>query len=191
MSDRLSEQPQMFGERIWLRPIELRDALALAQSTGDDADSVDPGAMVPVGETAFRAWIQSLDESELVWAICRNDEQEAIGTASIRRIDLHHRTAETGMGLLYADDRGIGFGQEVKHLILDFAFNVMGLHAVNCTVDARNVRSQKSVEKSGYGLAGSLTANTALGMGKYADTLIYQLLAADWNALQREKPSTE
>lgn len=191
MSERMNDQPQMYGERIWLRPIELRDALALSQSTGTDTDSVDPGAMVPVGETAFRAWIQSLDETELVWAICRNDEQEAIGTASIRRIDLHHRTAETGMGLLHANDRGIGLGQEVKHLILDFAFNVMGLHAVNCTIDARNIRSQKSVEKSGYRLAGSLTANTPLGLGKYADTLVYQLLAADWIALQRENASTE
>lgn len=191
MRDRSIDQPQMFGERVWLRPIELRDALALAQSTGVDADVVDPAAKIPVGETAFRSWIQALDEAELVWAICRSDEQEAIGTASIRRIDLAHRTAETGMGFLHAEDRGIELGQEVKYLILDYAFTVMGLHAVNCTIDARNVGSQKSVEKSGYRLAGSLTANTALGMGKYADSFIYQILAAEWLAQQGAEGLTE
>ena len=117
-----------------------------------------------------------------MWAICRNDEQEAIGTASIRHIDLQHRTAETGMGLLYESDRGHGFGQEVKSLVLDFAFEVMGIHTLMCTIDSRNERSQRSVERSGYTKAGSLTANIPIGLGQYADTLIYQLLAADWRA---------
>lgn len=179
MTDRRPEQPEMFGERIWLRPIELRDALALSNaSTIEDALGIDP--KVPVSETAFRNWIQSIDESELVWAICRSDEQEAIGTASIRHIDLQHRTAETGMGLLYETDRGKGIGGEVKSLVLDFAFEVMGLHTVMCTIDNRNDRSRRSVEKSGYVKAGSLTANIHIGVGKYADTLIYQLLAEDW-----------
>lgn len=179
MTERKPEQPEMFGERIWLRPIELRDALAIASaSTSEDEFRIEP--KIPVSETAFRHWIQSIDETELVWSICREDEQEAIGTASIRHIDLQHRTAETGMGLLYESDRGKGIGGEVKTLILDFAFEVMGLHTVMCTIDSRNERSRKSVEKSGYTRAGSLTANVPIGLGKYVDTLVYQLLADDW-----------
>lgn len=179
MTERKPEQPEMFGERIWLRPIELRDALALASSS-NSGDSLEIDPKIPVSEIAYRNWIQSLDETELVWAICRTDEQEAIGTASIRHIDLQHRTAETGMGLLYEGDRNQGIGSETKTLILDFAFEVMGLHTVMCTIDSRNVRSKRSVEKSGYTRAGSLTANVSIGLGKYADTEIYQLLAADW-----------
>lgn len=175
-------QPEMFGERIWLRPIEMRDALAIAQSAVFERDPQLPEPVIPVSETAFRNWIASRNENELVWAICRTDEQEAIGTASIRNIDLHARTAETGMGLFSPADRGKGLGQEVKTLILDFAFDVIGLHSLNCTIDSRNVRSQRSVERSGYALAGSLTANIPLGLGQYADTLIYQILAADWRA---------
>lgn len=179
MTEARTDQPEMFGERIWLRPIEPRDALALANaSTLEDGLGIDP--QIPVSETAFRNWVQSLDDTELVWAICRTDEQEAIGTATIRHIDLQHRTAETGMGLLYENDRGKGLGGEVKSLILDFAFEVMGIHTVMCTIDSRNERSRKSVEKSGYTRAGSLTANIHIGLGKYTDTLIYQLLAEDW-----------
>ena len=182
MSDKRGDQPEMFGERIWLRPIEVRDALAISQASVGGPEEVSIEPVIPVSETAFRNEIQSLDDSVLMWAICRNDEQEAIGTASIRHIDLQHRTAETGMGLLYESDRGHGFGQEVKSLVLDFVFEVMGIHTLMCTIDSRNERSQRSVERSGYTKAGSLTANIPIGLGQYADTLIYQLLAADWRA---------
>ncbi len=182
MTDNTLDQPQMFGERIWLRPIELRDALVIAESTHEVDPDWAPAPNPPVSETAFRNWVQSLDETELVWAVCRSDQQEAIGTASIRNIDLRHRVAETGMGLLYPDDRGKGIGNEIKELILDFAFDVMGLHTVRCTIDSRNERSQKSVEKSGYTRAGVLTADIQAGMGEYADTIVYQLLASEWRA---------
>ncbi len=180
MSERRADQPEMFGERIWLRPIEVRDALAISQASAGGPDEISIEPVIPVSETAFRNWVQSIDESELVWAICRTDEQDAIGTASIRHIDLQHRTAETGMGFLYEADRGRGYGQEVKALVLDFAFEVIGLHTLMCTIDSRNLRSQRSVERSGYKRAGSLTANIPIGLGQYADTLIYQLMADDW-----------
>ncbi len=180
MTNSYLHQPEMFGERIWLRPIEPRDALVLSETSLEvDADWA-PRPNPPVSETAFRNWITSLELTQLVWAVCRTDQQEAIGTASLRNIDLAHRTAETGMGLLYPQDRGIGLGQEIKTLVLDFAFDVMGIHAVKCTIDSRNIRSQRSVEKSGYTRVGVLTADVPLGLGQYADTLVYQLLASDW-----------
>ncbi len=182
MSDRRIDQPEMFGERIWLRPIEMRDALALSQASAGGPNEVSIEPMIPVSEIAFRAMIQSIDESTLMWAVCRTDQQDAIGTASIRNIDLRHRTAETGMGLLYEADRGEGLGQEVKALVLDFAFDVMGLHSLMCSIDSRNLRSQRSVERSGYKRAGSLTANIPIGLGQYSDTLIYQLMAEEWRA---------
>ena len=180
------DQPQMFGERIWLRPIELRDALVIAESTQDIDPEWAPTPNPAVSEPAFRNWVLSLDETELVWAVCRTDEQEAIGTASIRNIDLRHRTAETGMGLLSPDDRGQGLGDEIKTLILDFAFDVMGLHTVRCTIDSRNERSQRSVEKSGYTRAGVLTADVPMGLGRYADTTVYQILASEWRDRKRD-----
>ena len=182
MADK-SHQPEMFGERIWLRPIEPRDALAIALATEAVEDAAQPVPNTPTSETAFRNWISAQDDTSLVWVVCRADEQEAIGTVSIRDIEMSTRTAETGMGLFYPEDRGKGIGQEVKALILDFAFEVMGLHSVRCTIDARNLRSRHSVEKSGYRLAGTLTANIPLGLGEYADTAVYQLLAADWRQL--------
>lgn len=182
MSDREIHQPQMFGERIWLRPIEVRDALVLSETSLEVDPQWGPPPNPPVSESAFRYWIQSLDMDQLVWAVCKSDQQEAIGTASLRNIDLVHRTAETGMGLFYPEDRGKGIGGEIKTLVLDFAFDVMGLNALKCTVDPRNTRSQRSVEKSGYTRVGVLTADVPLGLGNYGDTLIYQILASEWKS---------
>ena len=40
----------------------------------------------------------------------------------------------------------------------------------------------KPVEKSGYFRAGVLTADVQAGMGQFADTIVYQLLASEWRA---------
>lgn len=180
MTDNQHHQPELYGENIWLRPIELRDALVLAETSADQGDEALPTKGPPVSEIAFRNWLQGLDESELVWAVCKSDSQEAIGTASIRRIDLQHRTAETGMGLFYPEDRGKGLGTEIKALILDFAFSVIGIHTLRATVDSRNIRSQRALEKSGYTKAGELIADVPLGLGEYADTIVYQIMESDW-----------
>lgn len=181
MTDQFADQPVMYGEQIWMRPIELRDALAISQAVGNEGTAAYLGTGVPVSEEAFRNWILSIGSTELVWAVCRADQQDAIGTARIGNIDLQHGVAETGMGLLYENDCGQGLGQEIKALLLDFAFSVMGLQSLKSTIDARNTRSQRSVEKSGFTLAGRLTAEFPLGMGNYADMFVYQLRASDWS----------
>jgi len=82
--------------------------------------------------------------------------------------------------LLYAEDRARGWGEESKPRVLDFAFGLMGMHGVKGTMDPPNVRGGRGVEKAGYPRAGVLTADVPLGLGTYADTLVYQLLASDW-----------
>ncbi len=174
------------GERVYLRPMEERDAGALALSSVRESDTqfADAGR-VPVSVMAFQHWIRQVTEDtsgrEITFAVCRIGVDDCIGTVTLRHIDAVHRTAETGSGMLAAADRGQGLGTEAKHLLLRFAFETLGLHAISSSVYSGNARSIAALRKQGYRLAGRLTADVHRG-GHFRDTLMFDLLRHEWEA---------
>lgn len=173
------------GERVYLRRIAEDDAAALSLASHLESETgFHEDGRMPMSELAMRAWIRGLDPSEQVFAICRKGEDACIGTASIRRIDRETGTAETGSGLLFAEDRGQGIGTEAKRLLLDYAFTDLNLHALHSTVWERNARSARALEKQGYRLAGRLTANEYGSGGVIGDTLFYDITRDDWERMR-------
>lgn len=172
----------LIGEQVWLRPIELRDAVELSRASHLEEETAFTGARIPASVLSYEHWIAGLDEREHVFAICRPEEDTCIGTASLRAIDRENGTGNTGMGFLWPSDRGRGLGRDVKRLLLDYAFETLGLHALSCTVNAVNVRSARAVERQGYRLAGRLTAAAQGTGGTFGDVLVYDLLREDWLA---------
>jgi len=178
--------PVAVGQRVYLRPIEERDAEALARSSVQESDTAFAEAgRVPVSVMAFQHWIRQINEDtsgrEITFSICRIGDDACIGTATLRHIDLMHRTAATGSGLLAAEDRGQGLGTEAKHLVLRFAFESLGLHAISSIVYSGNARSIAALRKQGYRLAGRLTADVHRG-GRFRDILLFDLLRHEWEA---------
>lgn len=178
--------PVAVGRRVYLRPIEERDAKALARSSAQESDTAFADAgRVPVSVMAFQHWIRQMNEDisgrELTFSICRIGDDACIGTVTLRHIDRVHRTAETGSGLLVAADREQGLGTEAKHLVLRFAFETLGLHAISSSVYSGNARSIAALRKQGYRLAGRLTADVHRD-GQFQDTLLFDLLRHEWEA---------
>lgn len=172
------------GARIWLRPVALRDAAELSRASHKETEPALVGPRVPLSTVSFERWIERLGTDEHVFTICRRGEDSCIGTVSLRRIDMDNGTAETGIGLLSPADRGMGLGREAKGLLLDYAFRVLGLHAVSCTISAWNTRSARAVERQGYRYAGRTRATTIGPGGEIGDTLVYDLLRREWEERQ-------
>lgn len=170
------------GERVWLRPIEARDAIELSRASHLEEETAFTGARIPASVMSYEHWIAGLDERAHVFAICRPGEDICIGPASVRQIDRKNGTAETGMGFIWPSDRGRGLGHDVKRLLLDYAFETLDLHALSCTVDATNIRSARAVERQGYHLAGRLTAAVQGYGGTFCDQLVYDILRDEWLA---------
>ena len=174
------------GERIWLRPIEIGDAVELARASHAEEETAFTGARVPSSVMSFQRWIENLEERAHVFAICRTGEDACIGIISVRKIDIDNGTAETGMGLFRACDRGQGLGSEAKRLLLDYAFDVLGLHAVSCTISSVNTRSARAVERQGYRYAGKLRNAEMTTGGRVCDQLVYDMTREEWLARREE-----
>ncbi len=104
-----------------------------------------------------------------------------IGTMSMFHIDLVHGTAETGAGIFEVEMRGKGLGSEAKLLLLEYAFDFLGLHAVRSFVWGPNTRSQAALRKQGYRDAGSFRWTSLVG-ADFVDTRTFDLLASEWRA---------
>jgi RimJ/RimL family protein N-acetyltransferase len=102
-----------------------------------------------------------------------------IGSNGLAHIDWLNNTAETETGITRGTYRGGGYGTEAKHLLLEYGFNLLGLHMVRSVAWAYNTRSCEALRKQGYRDAGRL-AWTGIKSGEMADHLIFDLLASEW-----------
>jgi RimJ/RimL family protein N-acetyltransferase len=103
-----------------------------------------------------------------------------------------HRTAETETEIFQPRYRSTGLGTEAKHLLLDYAFDRLGLHMIYSFVGEANTRSAAALRKQGYRDAG-YAAWITLMPGSMRGYLIFDLLASEWRArdISRTSPDVE
>ncbi len=79
----------MVGERLYLRPLEARDAEALARGRHEETETFFEGGRVPFSPIAFAQWIEELHAQqppdEIQLAICLNDDDQLIGMIGVER----------------------------------------------------------------------------------------------------------
>lgn len=178
--------PILIGERVYLRALEVADAEALARSVTEETETffLERGRL-PASPLDFEKWLTQRSDhrppAELTLAVCLKADDRFIGGVTARDIDWVNRTAETGSGLTAADVRGRGYGTEAKHLLLEFCFDRLHLHALRAHVFAPNTRSAAALAKQGYRPAGRLKWDE-LKDGVYRDALLFDLLRDEWLA---------
>ena len=119
--------------------------LALSVLTGDPARPLTPEAIEADYERATKSGPERAS-----FAIYERATTRPIGTAGLRDVNYAHRTAELGMGIGEADCRGKGYGTEATRLLLDYAFDALGLHNVLLTVFSYNERAIRAYVRAGF-----------------------------------------
>ena len=175
----------MIGERVYLRPLEPEDAEAFAGALTDEPETFFARGRFPTSPLAFERWIEEAYRRPLPdtidFAVCLRETGRPIGLVNVDHLDWLNRTGETGSFLFGPDYRGKGYGTEAKHLLLEYCFDRLGLHAVCSHVWEPNARSAAALAKQGYRPAGRLKWDD-LKDGVYRDTLVFDLLREEWLA---------
>jgi RimJ/RimL family protein N-acetyltransferase len=90
------------------------------------------------------------DPHSLYFLIYAQDRWRPIGVTSLTAIDFRRGTATFRMLIGDPADRGKGLGSEVARLMLEHAFNVLGLHNVMLTVFGFNTAGQRAYASAGF-----------------------------------------
>lgn len=84
------------------------------------------------------------------WIIFRKSTRERVGIVNLVDIQFQHRRAEFQIGLPDPADRACGIALEATLLVLDYAFNRVGLNKITTAVYDHNTSSQKNALALGF-----------------------------------------
>lgn len=188
--DTLPRNAMRVGERVYLRPLQKRDAKLIAEwSRREDDTNWDNGRNLYTA-VAVQKWFDRLQEDEpqewVRFAVCLRETGETIGAVGIDGIDYRNRRAESESEIFRPDYRGGGYGSEAKHLLFDYAFNTLDLHSLQSWVFFPNTRSAAALRKQGYKEAGR-EHWLLQSEGHFGSFATFDLLAAEWRAIPRRE----
>lgn len=165
-----------------IRNLKMKDALPMLEWMHDEelvrhfaANFADK--TVSDCEAFIRAAAE--DEHNRNWAIC-NEEDEYLGTVSLKRIDRKNGTAEYAIAM-----RKCALGTGASHYgtreVLKIAFEELGLNRVYLNVLEENVRANRFYEKIGFVYEGTFREHLYVN-GAYRNLKWFALTKRDYLA---------
>jgi len=175
----------MVGERLALRPFLADELETIARASLQETEDSFGEGRRPVSPLVLAdRWGKQGEDTppdEITFAIVLRETDEVIGENGLFAIDWVGRTAETGTYIYRPEHRGGGLGTEAKHLLLEYAFERLGLHVVWSWVVTANARSAAALRKQGYRDAGRIDW-IGVGRGAFQSAWLFDLLAEEWRA---------
>jgi RimJ/RimL family protein N-acetyltransferase len=140
------------GKKTMLCPLEIGDAPVIYRDINHPDSYSFLLSTNPKGLGFEEDWIKSkqkTDGKDITVGICTL-EGLLIGTMGLHYIEMIHRTAVTGSVIFDESYRNKGYGTDAKMVLLDYAFNILGLEVVESRAIGFNERSSAYSQKCGY-----------------------------------------
>jgi RimJ/RimL family protein N-acetyltransferase len=164
----------IIGEKVALGPMR-RDLVPLYTKWLNDFEVIRTlGAPLrPMTQEAEEAWYEraSKAERDSYFTIYERPSMRPVGSTGLHGIDHRHRTAEFGLLIGEKECWGKGYGTETTRLVLDYAFNRLGLHNVVLTVYSFNERGIRAYTRAGFRVIGR--RREAFRLGDQAHDVLY------------------
>lgn len=179
------------GERVALGTLR-RDLIPLYQRWFGDFEVGAPyflGTLVPEtsegAEERYERYTRLPGAARAVaFTIYERATMRPIGTTNLSEIDHYNRTASFGISIGEKDCWGKGYGTEATRLMLDYAFTLLGLHAVHLTVFEYNERAIRAYRRAGFQPVGRWRE------AKRFAGRAYDVICMDCLATEFERPAT-
>ena len=169
-----------FGEDDWRAVLDYqRDPLYLRYYPWEDRSEADARAFVEM----FRQWQWELPRRRFQLAITLREGGRLIGNCGIRRKLDNDWEADIGYELS-PQFWGHGYATEAARAMVDFGFRELGLQRISSWCIADNVASARLLERLGFLKEGKLRSNEFF-KGRWWDTLLYALLADEWQPVSK------
>jgi RimJ/RimL family protein N-acetyltransferase len=171
------------SERLALRPFNTADAEFMTRTVRQESDASFGHSRFPVSTVAFADWFGEIGKEnpsrDMEVAVVLREGGEIIGEVGLYDIDWIARNGETGSWIYKAEHRGSGYGTEAKLLLLEYAFERLGMNMLWSWVKEANPRSQAALRKQGYRDAG-VTHWTGFGPQGFEGARMFDVLASEW-----------
>jgi RimJ/RimL family protein N-acetyltransferase len=174
--------PVLRGTGITLRELRATDAPSLfAMLTTEEVSRfISPPPTTVDGFERFIAWTlrQRLAGAYACFAVTLEGTDTAIGIFQLRELEPGFGTAEWGFAI-GSPYWGSGAFQEGAELMINFAFDVVGVHRLEARAAVKNGRGNGALRKVGAVQEGVLR-KSFLKNGEYLDQVLWTILEEEW-----------
>ena len=181
-SDWRTGLPSLTGNRVSLRELRASDAPALFSALTNEQVakfiSPPPATVDGFGRFINRAIRQRQSGQYVCFAVVPHGSDTAIGIFQIRSLDPAFGTAEWGFALA-SEFWGTGIFVEGAKMIVDFAFEALGVHRLEARAALKNGRGNGALRKLGAVQEGVLRRSFVRN-GEYLDQALWTILHEDW-----------
>jgi RimJ/RimL family protein N-acetyltransferase len=181
--------PTLTAENITLREMRLSDAPSLLAmlTTEEVSRFISPPPTTVAGFERFITWTHAERQAGryICFAVVPKGMDTAIGIFQVRQLEPGFGTAEWGFAIGSAF-WGTGLFPTGSQLVLDFAFDVVGVHRLEARAAVRNGRGNGALRKVGASCEGVMR-KSFLRNGEFLDQNLWSILSEDWKTLRRSK----
>jgi diamine N-acetyltransferase len=149
----------MTGEKVRLRALEPDDVDTLFIWENDPSVWRISNTQAPFSRHVLDQYVASSHQDiyatrQLRLMIERLDDTTAVGCIDLFEFEPAH--ARAGIGILVAKrERNQGYATEALALLVDYCFNVLGLHQVFCHIGVGNEASLRLFQNAGFEITGT------------------------------------
>jgi RimJ/RimL family protein N-acetyltransferase len=181
-----AELPALHGDFVMLREVRASDAPALLATFGlpEVTRLISPPPPTLDGFDKFIAWTQRQRQAgqSFAYGITSKDSDDVVGLFQVRALQPGFDIAEWGFAL-GSEYWGRGLFMEAAELVLEFVFNVVGVHRLEARAALKNGRGNGALYKLGATQEGVLH-RSFLRHGVYHDQALWTILSTDRNPMR-------
>jgi RimJ/RimL family protein N-acetyltransferase len=179
--------PVLMGKQVTLRELRPSDAASLLAmlSTEEVSRFISPPPTTIEGFERFIGWTlrQRAAGSYVCFAVTAKGFDAAIGIFQIRDLGEGFSTAEWGFAI-GSPFWGTGVFKDAAGLVLEFAFETLGVHRLEARAAVLNGRGNGALLKIG-GVQEAILRKSFLCRGAHLDQVLYGILEDDWRATRQ------
>jgi ribosomal-protein-alanine N-acetyltransferase len=176
--------PMLAAERVTLRELRASDAPSLLAmlTTEEVTRFISPPPSDVEGFERFIEWTHREREAGryVCFAVVPAGMESAVGLVQVRQLDPTFSIGEWGFAI-GSPFWGTGMFPEAARMVVDFAFDQIGVHRLEARAAVQNGRGNGILRKLGAVQEGVLR-KSFLRWGQYHDQVLWSIIDDDWRA---------
>lgn len=175
------------NDKILLRPMVSEDYNSFEKLTGDEKMwlwfTSDLSEKAVLSDWVSKAVRDTKDKIRLAFTIIDKETGAVVGSTSFGNISIHDKRIEIGWTWIAREYQGKKINDQIKFLMMEYAFETLGFERVEFKTDVLNVYSRKALLRIGATEEGILRSHMLMTHARRRDTIYYSVLRPEWEKI--------
>lgn len=179
------------NDAVLLRPLAIDDYEILVQFALNEPDLWEYSLMRADGKEKMYNYLNTAlskraKKDSYPFIVYDKSSQKYAGSTRFYDYQEKHNTVQLGFTWYGKDFQGTGVNKNCKYLLLEYAFENLGVERVEFRADNNNARSIAAMKSIGCTVEGVLRSNCAAHRNGRRDSIILSILKEEWYSEKKE-----